>query len=133
MIKNHANAVLNRIGGVDGQATMKDIVWFVPQYTPNTEQPKRLSEHFIHKTPIDFSYLQKAAFMRNVKTEQILIIGVVVKMKQLFFIPLLWGLSKGTDQKIGSQVKFLFADHLSQLPLYHRNGKIFCCWYKRKL
>ena len=73
-------------------AVAKDILvrWFskcdfsclVPQYTSITLQITLLSTYFMSRAPIELSYIEKLAFIRNVYSEKVRLLNPGVKRKK---------------------------------------------------
>ena len=68
--RNSDNAVLNKGNAINnGKIKINAIEWYVPHYTPSTQQQSMLSKQILNKTPREINYPEKSVFMKEVNTQ----------------------------------------------------------------
>ena len=64
------NAVLNKGNAINiGKIKINAIEWYVPHYTPSTQQQAILSKQIMNKTPTQILYPERSVFMKEVNTQ----------------------------------------------------------------
>ena len=68
--RNSDNAVLNKGNAINnGKNKINAIEWYVPHFTPSTQQQTILSKQILNKTPTEIEYPERSVLMKEVNTQ----------------------------------------------------------------
>ena len=71
LTRNSDNAVLKKgIAINNGKIKIKAIEWYVPHYTPSTQQQSILSKQILNTTPTEIVYPERCLFMKEANTQK---------------------------------------------------------------
>ena len=69
--RNSDKSVLKKDNAInDGKIKMNAIEWYVPHYTLSFPQQDIISKHILSKLPTEIKYMEKSAFINEVKTQK---------------------------------------------------------------
>ena len=72
LTRNKDDAVIDKANGLaDARIKIDHIHWYVPHYTPSTQQQSTLSKQILSKTPTELRYVERSVFMKQVNNQNI--------------------------------------------------------------
>ena len=72
LTRNKDDAVIDKAAGSAEARTKIDYIhWYVPHYTPSTQQQGILSEQILNKTPTELQYIERYVFMKEVNNQNL--------------------------------------------------------------
>ena len=72
LTRNTDNAVLNKANAINlGKIKINALEWYIPHYTPSTQQQSILSKQILNKTPTQIQYPERSVFMKEVNTQNV--------------------------------------------------------------
>ena len=72
LTRNTDNAVLNKDNAVvNGRVKINSLDWYVPHYSPNLEEYKKLMTQIKKNSPTQLNYIERSVFMKEVNTQNL--------------------------------------------------------------
>ena len=72
LTRNKDDAVIDKAAGIaDARIKIDHIHWYIPHYTPSTQQQNTLSKQILSKTPTELRYVERSVFMKEVNNQNL--------------------------------------------------------------